>query len=84
MTTRPHRASTIVTLMLFLAATHATAQEENASNPLAKVKNTDIRLQYFDLGNAGHVNDLYIDGLAGFGGHKQFDWGVGGGVRFSY
>jgi hypothetical protein len=27
---------------------------------------------------------LYIDGLAGFGGHRQFDWGVGAGIRFNY
>ncbi len=34
---------------------------ENASNPLAKVKNTDLRYQYLDLDN-GRVNDLFIDG----------------------
>ncbi len=35
--------------------------EENASNPLAKVKNTDLRYQYFDM-EEGHVNDAFIDG----------------------
>ncbi len=34
---------------------------ENASNPLAKVKNTDLRWQYLDMEN-GHVNDFFIDG----------------------
>lgn len=34
---------------------------ENASNPLAKVKNTDFRWQYFDLDGA-QVNDFFIDG----------------------
>jgi hypothetical protein len=34
---------------------------ENASNPLAKVKNTDIRWQYLDLDGA-RVNDFSIDG----------------------
>lgn len=34
---------------------------ENASNPLAKVKNTDIRWQHFDLDGA-EINDFFIDG----------------------
>ena len=34
---------------------------ENASNPLAKVKNTDLRWQYFDTGN-GHINDVFVEG----------------------
>jgi len=34
---------------------------ENASNPLAKVKNTDLRYQYLDL-EKGRVNDFFIDG----------------------
>ena len=36
---------------------------ENASNPLAKVKNTDVRWQYFDLANdRGRINDYFVDG----------------------
>ena len=35
--------------------------EENASNPLAKVKNTDLRLQHFDLGN-GDLNQASVEG----------------------
>ena len=36
---------------------------ENASNPLASVTNTDVRLQYLDLANdRGRVNDLFVDG----------------------
>jgi len=35
-------------LLLFLASGHAYAQE-NASNPLAAVSNTDLGFQFFDL-----------------------------------
>ena len=36
---------------------------ENASNPLAKVSNTDIRWQYLDnVVGEGRVNDVFIDG----------------------
>ena len=35
--------------------------DENASNPLAKVKNTDLRWQYFDT-NGNHINDVSIEG----------------------
>ena len=34
---------------------------ENASNPLSKGKNIDLRLQYLDSDN-GHINDMFIDG----------------------
>ncbi len=47
-------------LMLVTGATHAYAGE-NASNPLASVTNTDIRLQYFDLGGSDR-NDYWVDG----------------------
>ena len=50
---------------IFLTTSYAGATEEsaeeNASNPLAKVKNTDLRYQYFDM-DGGHVNDVFIDG----------------------
>jgi hypothetical protein len=36
--------------------------EENASNPLASVNNTDVRLQYFDLGGSSDRYDLWADG----------------------
>ncbi len=48
--------------LLFLLTSVVIAQEENASNPLAKVSNTDLRWKYLDLGSAGHLNDLYVDG----------------------
>ena len=52
--------------LLFLLTTAGIAQDEapaeNASNPLAKVKNTDVRLKYFDLGNDSRLNDYYIEG----------------------
>jgi hypothetical protein len=47
-------------LMLVLASGHAAAQE-NASNPLAAVNNTDVRFQYFDLGGADR-GDTWLDG----------------------
>ncbi len=50
---------------LLLASPLVAAAEEsggeNASNPLAKVKNTDLRWQYLDM-DGGHVNDFFIDG----------------------
>lgn len=47
-------------ISLVIMATVAIS-DENASNPLAKVKNTDLRWQYLAIGNA-HVNDMFIDG----------------------
>ncbi len=35
--------------------------QENASNPLASVSNTDMRLQYFDLGGSDR-SDAFLDG----------------------
>jgi hypothetical protein len=35
--------------------------EENASNPLASVNNTDLKYQYFDLGGADR-HDVFADG----------------------
>jgi hypothetical protein len=34
---------------------------ENASNPLAAINNTDLRLQHFDLGGSDRI-DLWVDG----------------------
>jgi len=49
-------------LLLFSVVGFAGEDEgENASNPLAKVKNTDLRWQYFDTGD-GHINDVSIEG----------------------
>ncbi len=45
---------------LCLASTTAYS-EENASNPLAAVNSTDLRYQYFDLGDADK-QDAFIDG----------------------
>ena len=35
--------------------------DENASNPLAAVNNTDLRWQYFDLDGGAEINDFYLD-----------------------
>ena len=53
-----------VCFLMFLGSWAECAQEgggENASNPLAKVKNTDLRWQRLDL-DGGRVNDFFIDG----------------------
>ena len=42
------------------ASAQAIAQE-NASNPLAAVNNTDFRYQYFDL-DGSDLSDLWVDG----------------------
>lgn len=36
--------------------------EENASNPLASVNNTDFRYQFYDLGGSANQQDAIIDG----------------------
>jgi hypothetical protein len=46
-------------LMLVSGITHANGAE-NASNPLASVNNTDVRWQYFDLGDSKERNDFYV------------------------
>jgi len=48
-------------LFISLLLTSNAISGENASNPLAKVKNTDLRYQYLDL-EKGRVNDFFIDG----------------------
>ena len=48
-------------LILAFASGAALAQE-NASNPLAAVNNTDARFQYFDLGASSDRYDLWADG----------------------
>ena len=47
-------------LILILASGHGIAQE-NASNPLAAVNSTDVRLQHMDLGGA-YITDAWLDG----------------------
>jgi hypothetical protein len=48
-------------LISFTGITNSYA-EENASNPLAAVNNTDIRLQYFDLGGSDRWDFWAADG----------------------
>lgn len=48
----------LLALMLVFGTTSAYA--ENASNPLAAVNNTDIRLQYFDLGESADRYDFWV------------------------
>ena len=38
----------------------AAGDAENASNPLARVKNTDVRAQYFDLKNGSELRDYWL------------------------
>jgi hypothetical protein len=53
-------ALSALVLMLVTGATHAYG-EENASNPLASVSNTDLRWQYFDLDGPDRT-DYWVDG----------------------
>jgi hypothetical protein len=50
----------VLILMLVTGVTNAYG-EENASNPLAAVDNTDVRWQYFDL-HGPDPNDFWLDG----------------------
>jgi len=53
------RLSLCLTLVLLISQV---AANENPSNPLSKVKNTDIRTQYFDLGDGKERTDHFIQG----------------------
>ena len=50
-------------LMAIIIASGATMvfAQENASNPLAAVSNTDLRIQYFDLDDSERT-DYWVDG----------------------
>ena len=50
----------VLVLISLTGATHAYG-EENASNPLAAVNNTDFRYQYFDLDGSDR-RDFWVDG----------------------
>jgi hypothetical protein len=50
----------VLVLLLVTGTTHAYG-EENASNPLAAVNNTDVRWQHFDL-DGPERNDFWVDG----------------------
>jgi hypothetical protein len=53
--------SAISAFLILLVASEQTYAEENASNPLAAVTNTDLRFQYFDL-DGSERSDYWIDG----------------------
>ena len=58
----PVKGVCVLSLLFFSAVGFAGEYvEENASDPLAKVRNTDLRWQYFDL-DENHINDVFIDG----------------------
>ena len=59
--TRGAARRTAAALLLAALAASPTHGQENASNPLAAVDNTDLRLQYFDLDGADRW-DTWIDG----------------------
>ncbi len=66
---RKHNYALYLALLVICAAPafgqdeEAAAGDENASNPLASVTNTDLRFQYLDLtDDLGRVNDLFVDG----------------------
>jgi hypothetical protein len=47
-------------VLLFSLISNPSIAEENASNPLAKVKNTDVRAQYFDNPDGSYTWDFWI------------------------
>ncbi|CAA6676673.1 MULTISPECIES: hypothetical protein [unclassified Lentimonas] len=57
----PLTLSIVALVALTAHASEPEAPQENASNPLAKAKNTDIRWQSLDA-DAGTINDVYVDG----------------------
>jgi hypothetical protein len=59
---RIRKHSTILALLISIGATSAYG-EENASNPLAAVSNTDLRAQYFDL-DGPERRDYWVDGAS--------------------
>ena len=48
-------------ILTFITGINQAYAEENASNPLAAVTNTDLRAQYFDL-DGPERRDYYVDG----------------------
>jgi hypothetical protein len=53
------RQSILLVISYFLISGHCFA-EGNASNPLAKVKNTDIRAQYHDKSDGSYYWDFWL------------------------
>jgi len=49
-------------VLLCVSATTGAYGAENASNPLASVNNTDVRLQYYDLGSSDRIDFWAADG----------------------
>ena len=52
--------SLIVVTPFSFGAEEQAPPEENASNPLAAVNNTDVRIQYFDLGDDAEMYDFFL------------------------
>ena len=52
----------LLACLVLLVLGKQSVAEENASNPLAAVNNTDLRYQGFDLGNGANRGDVFIDG----------------------
>ncbi len=62
-----YRSAMAVLAAAMLLVGHPTSASEeqdaeNASNPLSKSRNTDIRYQYFDLVDGSDRHDIYVDG----------------------
>lgn len=49
-------------ILCLVSVSDQSLAEENASNPLAAVNNTDIRFQSFDLDGSSSQQDLFVDG----------------------
>ena len=56
------RAASVAAIAWAVLGGGASFAQENASNPLAAVNNTDIRYQFIDLGEGADKQDAFIDG----------------------
>ena len=50
----------VMTVQSSVATEEQAQKSENASNPLAAVNNTDVRVQYFDLADDAERYDFYV------------------------
>jgi hypothetical protein len=60
-------AAATLLIALFGVGDKVLASENNPSNPLANVSNTDVRSKYYDLGDSDSRYDTYLDGSYSFG-----------------
>ncbi len=67
-------AMMILIITTFTLTGSALASENNPSNPLANVSNTDVRSKYYDLGDSNHRYDTYLDGSYSLGAKAKLKY----------